>query len=97
MTVSYTYDDEENFIYTKGSGVLTDQDLEEFATAMAKDSRIKTGVRELVDLRAVESVAAPTQTQRVLKHLNIYKSTRERRSPSSRRASSSSGYPSTSR
>ena len=71
MTVSYTYDDEENFIYTKGSGVLTDQDLEEFATAMAKDSRIKTGVRELVDLRAVEWVAGPTPTHGFLKHLHI--------------------------
>lgn len=71
MTVSYTYDDEENFIYTKGSGVLTDQDLEEFATAMAKDSRIKTGVRELVDLRAVDSVEASTESLGFIIHVNI--------------------------
>ena len=71
MTVSYTYDEKENFVYTKCSGVLTDQDLEEFAKAMAADPRIKTDLRELVDLRAVEEVKASTDSLGFMVHINI--------------------------
>lgn len=62
MAVTYTYDHKENLIYTKFSGVITDEDLRQQAKAVAADPRIKPGVRELVDLRSVDSVEASTET-----------------------------------
>lgn len=62
MSVSYTYDEKENLIYTKFTDVITDEDLEKQAKAVAADPRIKPGLRELVDLRAVDSVEASTET-----------------------------------
>jgi len=62
MTVSYTYDEKENFIYTKFAGVLTDDDLETQVKAIAADRRVRPGAREIVDLRAVESVEASTES-----------------------------------
>ena len=62
MTVEYIYDEKENFIYTKFSGIITDEDLENQAKAVAVDPRVKPGARELVDLRAVDSVEASTET-----------------------------------
>lgn len=71
MPVSYTYDEKENFVYTKASGVLTDEDLREFAKAMVADPRIKPGLRELVDLRAVDSVKLSTDSLGFIIHLNL--------------------------
>jgi hypothetical protein len=71
MPVNYTYDEKENFVYTKASGVLTDEDLREFAKAMVADPRIKPGLRELVDLRAVDSVKLSTDSLGFIIHLNL--------------------------
>jgi hypothetical protein len=71
VPVSYTYDEKENFVYTKASGVLTDEDLREFAKAMVADPRIKPGLRELVDLRAVDSVKLSTDSLGFIIHLNL--------------------------
>ena len=71
MPVSYTYDEEENFVYTKASGELTDDDLKGFAEALAADPRIKPGLRELVDCRAVDSVKGSTDALGYIIHINI--------------------------
>jgi hypothetical protein len=71
MPVNYTYDEKENFVYTKGSGILTDDDLKGFAEEMAADPRIKPGLRELVDLRAVDSVKGSTDALGYIIHINI--------------------------
>lgn len=62
MTVRYTYDEKENFILTTFSGILTDEDLETQAKAVAADPRVRPGAREIVDLRAVEQVEASTES-----------------------------------
>lgn len=66
MTVTYTYDGKQNFLYTKFTGAITDEDLESQAKAVAADPRVKPGVRELVDLRAVDSVEASTESLGVI-------------------------------
>lgn len=71
MPVSYTYDEKDNFVYTKASGVLTDDDLKGFAEELAADPRIKTGLRELVDCRAVDSVKGSTDVLGYIIHINI--------------------------
>ncbi len=71
MPVRYTYDESDNFVYTKASGVLTDEDLKEFAEAMAADPRIKPGLRELVDVRAVDSIKGSTDVLGYIIHINI--------------------------
>ena len=71
MTVEYTYDEETNFIYTRFSGVLTDDDLEIQARAVAGDPRIKRGARELVDLRAVEKIEASIESIGIIICLDI--------------------------
>ncbi len=71
MPVEYTYDEKENYVYTKASGVLTDDDLKGFADALAKDSRIRPGLRELVDCRAVDSMKGSMDIFGYIIHLNI--------------------------
>jgi hypothetical protein len=56
MSVDYTYDEENNILYTRFFGVVIDKDLKEQAEAVAGDPRIKPGVRELVDLSGVEDI-----------------------------------------
>jgi hypothetical protein len=60
MSVEYTYDEENNVLYTRIFGVVTDKDLKDQAMAVAADRRIKPGVRELVDLSGIEDVEATT-------------------------------------
>lgn len=61
MSVEYTYDQERNVLYTRFFGVVVDQDLRAQAVAVAADTRIRPGVRELVDLDGIEKVeASPT-------------------------------------
>jgi hypothetical protein len=56
MSVEYTYDEEKNVLYTRFFGVITDRDLKDQAEAVAADTRIKPGVRELVDLSGIEEI-----------------------------------------
>lgn len=61
MSVEYTYDQKRNVLYTRFFGVVVDQDLRAQAVAVAADTRIRPGVRELVDLDGIEKVeASPT-------------------------------------
>ena len=71
MTIKYTYDEKENFLYTKCTGDLTDQDMKDFADQLAADPRIKRGMREIVDLRAVDSLKASTKSLGYMVHVNI--------------------------
>ncbi len=54
MSVDYTYDEENNVLYTRFFGVVVEKDFRDQAEAVASDSRIKPGVRELVDLSGIE-------------------------------------------
>lgn len=56
MSVEYTYDEENNVLYTRFFGVVTDKDLRDQGEAVAADPRIKSGVRELVDLSGIEEI-----------------------------------------
>jgi len=56
MSVEYTYDEENNILYTRFFGVVVDKDLRDQGDAVAADPRIKPGVRELVDLSGVEEI-----------------------------------------
>lgn len=56
MSVEYTYDEENNVLYTRFFGVVVEKDFSEQAEAVAADPRIKPGVRELVDLSGIEEV-----------------------------------------
>ena len=58
MPIEYTYDEENNTLYTRFFGVVIDQDLRDQAEAIGADSRIKPGARELVDLAGIEEVQA---------------------------------------
>jgi len=71
MTVTFKYDEKENFVYSKFSGILTDEDLEEIAKALAAEQRVKPCLRELVDLRAVDSVEASPESLGTIIHVNI--------------------------
>jgi len=71
MPVHYDYDEKENFVYTKASGVLTDDDLKVFAESLASDPRVKPGLRELVDCRAVDSMKGSMDIFGYIIHLNI--------------------------
>jgi hypothetical protein len=71
MSVEYTYDEKANFIYTQFSGILTDEDLERQAKAVADDPRIKPGVRELVDLTGVEKVEASIESVGIIIQFDI--------------------------
>ena len=62
MSVEYKYDEESNFLYYRFYGVLTDDDLKQQAQAVVDDPKIKPGVKEIVDLRSVESVEASTDS-----------------------------------
>jgi hypothetical protein len=56
MPVEYTYDEENKVMYTRFFGLVTEKDLKDQAEAVAADSRIEPGVRELVDLSGVEDI-----------------------------------------
>ena len=56
MSVEYTYDEENNVLYTCFFGVVTDNDLKDQAEAVVADPRIRPGTRELVDLSGVEDI-----------------------------------------
>ncbi len=71
MSVEYKYDEETNFLYTKFYGVLTDEDLRSHAQAVVDDPRIKQGVKEIVDLRAVDSVEASTDSIGVIINIDM--------------------------
>jgi len=58
MSVEYTYDEENNVLYTRFYGVVTDRDFKDQGEAVAKDERIGPGVRELVDLSGIEGTEA---------------------------------------
>ena len=61
MSVEYTYDEENNVLYTRFFGVVVEKDFRDQAEAVAADSHIKQGVRELVDLSGIEDIqASPT-------------------------------------
>lgn len=62
MSVEYKYDEESNFLYSRFYGVLTDEDLKQQAQAVVDDPRIRPGVKEIVDLRGVDSVEASTDS-----------------------------------
>lgn len=76
MSVESKYDDESNFLYSRFYGVLTDEDLRSHAQAVVDDPRIKSGVKEIVDLRGVDSVEASTDSIGVV--INIDKENREK-------------------
>ena len=71
MSVEYKYDEENNFLYSRFYGVLTDEDLRSQAQAVADDPRVQQGVKEIVDLRGVDSVEASTDSIGVI--INIDK------------------------
>jgi len=56
MSVEYTYDEENNVLYTRFFGVVVERDFRDQAEAVAADPRIKPGVRELVDLSGIEDI-----------------------------------------
>jgi hypothetical protein len=58
LSVEYTYDEGNNVLYTRFFGVVTNLDLRDQAQAIGQDPRVKSGVRELVDLEGVEEVAS---------------------------------------
>ena len=61
MSVEYTYDEENNVLYTRFFGVVVEKDFRDQAEAVAADPRIKQGLRELVDLSGIEDIqASPT-------------------------------------
>ena len=61
MSVEYTYDEENNIMYTRFFGVVVEKDLGDQAEAVAADPRIKPELRELVDLSGIEDIqASPT-------------------------------------
>ena len=62
MSVSYTYEEDTHYLYTKFYGVLTDADLQGHAQAVVDDPLIKGEIKEIVDLRDVESVEATTDS-----------------------------------
>jgi len=71
MPVGYTYDEKENFVYAKASGILSDEDLKGFAEVLMADPRIKPGLRELIDLRAVDSIKGSTDVLGYIIQINI--------------------------
>jgi hypothetical protein len=56
MSVEYTYDEEQNVLYTRFFGVITAGDLKRQAENVCADPRICQGVRELVDLSDIEEI-----------------------------------------
>ena len=56
MSVEYTYDEENNIMYTRFFGVVVEKDLGDQAEAVAADPRIKPELRELVDLSGIEDI-----------------------------------------
>ena len=71
MSVEYKFDEETNFLYTRFYGVLTDDDLRGQAQAVADDPKIKPGVKEIVDLRGVDSVEASTDSIGVIINIDM--------------------------
>ncbi len=62
MSVEYKFNEESNFLYSRFYGVLTDEDLRNQAQAVVDDPRIQQGVKEIVDLRGVDTVEASTDS-----------------------------------
>ena len=58
MSIEYTYDEQNNVLYTRFFGVVTNEDFTVQGEAVAADPRIKPGVRELVDLTGIEDIEA---------------------------------------
>ena len=56
MSVEYTYDEENNIMYTRFFGVVVEKDFRDQAEAVAADPRIKPNMRELVDLSGIEDI-----------------------------------------
>jgi len=56
MSVEYTYDEENNILYTRFFGVVIDKDFRDQADAVTADPWIKPGVRDLVDLSGIEEI-----------------------------------------
>lgn len=71
MSVEYKYDEEKKFLYSRFYGVLTDEDLRSQAQAVADDPRIQPGVREIVDLRGVDSVEASNDSIGVIINIDM--------------------------
>jgi hypothetical protein len=71
MSVEYKFDEESNFLYSRFYGVLTDEDLRNQAQAVVDDPRIQPGVKEIVDLRGVDSVEASTDSLGVVINIDL--------------------------
>ena len=61
MSVEYTFDEENNVLYTRFFGVITADDLKVQAENVCSDPRIGPGVRELVDLSGIEEIGGSVQ------------------------------------
>jgi hypothetical protein len=74
MSIDYTYDEDNNILYTRFFGVVINKDLKDQADALGADPRIKPGVRELVDLSGIEEIqASPTALERNIQIDNIHR------------------------
>ena len=71
MSVEYKYDEEKKFLYSRFYGALTDEDLRAQAQAVADDPRIQPGVKEIVDLRGVDTVEASTDSIGVIINIDM--------------------------
>jgi hypothetical protein len=56
MPAEYEYDSERNLITARFLDVVTDEELRDLAIAIADDTRITPGAREIVDLRKIGKV-----------------------------------------
>jgi hypothetical protein len=50
MAITYTYDQSENLVLVKGVGVISIQELSQFADKVSGDMNIKDGFIEIIDL-----------------------------------------------
>lgn len=56
MPINYRIDSEQKIVWTKASGVLTDQELLEHKRRLAQDPNFKSGMRELSDVSEIEKL-----------------------------------------
>jgi hypothetical protein len=55
MPIAYRIDEEEGVVFTTATGVLTDDDILQHKSRLANDTKFKPGMRELSDVRGIES------------------------------------------
>jgi hypothetical protein len=51
MPLTYSIELDGSLILATASGTVTNQDLTEYISSLAKDARVKPGIKELIDLR----------------------------------------------